>query len=97
MRKTAWRALRSSVAAKKAGSAAGNTAAEVSVLCAMMASDPNRLRERAQRVLAENQSEVQRIVEDVIGVLDETDRQLEADRSHIEQSQRILDEGKAPR
>lgn len=97
MRKTAWRALRSSVAAKKAGSAAGNTAAEVSVLCAMMASDPDRLRERAQRVLAENQSEVQRIVEDVIGVLDETDRQLEADRSHIEQSQRILDEGKAPR
>ena len=97
MRKTAWRALRSSVAAKKAGSAAGNTAAEVSVLCAMMASDPDRLRERAQRVLAQNQSEVQRIVEDVIGVLDETDRQLEADRSHIEQSQRILDEGKAPR
>jgi hypothetical protein len=48
-------------------------------------------------VLAENQSEVQRIVEDVIGVLDETDRQLEADRSHIEQSQRILDQGKAPR
>ena len=97
MRATAWRARRSSVAAKKAGSAAGNTAAEVSVLCAMMASDPDRLRERAQRVLAENQSEVQRIVEDVIGVLDETDRQLEADRSHIEQSQRILDEGKAPR
>jgi hypothetical protein len=32
MRATAWRALRSSVAAKKAGSAAGNTAAEVSVL-----------------------------------------------------------------
>ena len=49
----------------------------------MMASDPNRLRERAQRVLAENQSEVQRIVGDVNGVLDETDRQLEADRSHI--------------
>jgi hypothetical protein len=97
MRATAWRALRSSVAAKKAGSAAGNTAAEVSVPCAMTASDPNRLHERAQRVLAENQSEVQRIVEDVNGVLDETDRQLEADRSHIEQSQRILDQGKAPR
>ena len=63
----------------------------------MTASDPNRLHERAQRVLAENQSEVQRIVEDVNGVLDETDRQLEADRSHIEQSQRILDQGKAPR
>jgi hypothetical protein len=63
----------------------------------MMASDPNRLRERAQSVLAENQSEVQRIVEDVNGVLDETVRQLEADRSHIEQSQRILDQGKAPR